>query len=94
MWLIVAVAVLGIGWLPRAAAAVGLGGRRLLRGRRALRRLVRPARMAPTRLARSRTRRKRRWSTLTATPLLILGAVAVVLAVTGYAGLRRRDLGY
>ena len=32
--------------------------------------------------------------TVTAAPLLVLGVVAAVLAASGYAGLRRRDLGY
>ena len=50
VWLIVGLAVLGFGWLPRAAAAVAWVGGRLLRGRRALRRLLRPARLAAERL--------------------------------------------
>jgi ABC-2 type transport system permease protein len=31
---------------------------------------------------------------LNPTPLLVLGAVAAALALGGYAGLRRRDVGY
>ena len=91
--LVVAVAVLGIGWAPRAAAAVAWAGFAYC----AIIALFADSFDLPEWLRRGSPfahTPQAPLDSLTATPLLILGTVAVVLTITGYAGLRRRDMGY
>ena len=92
VWLTVAVAVLAVGWLPRAAAAlawaaiaycavIGLFADSF--GLPGWAQRVSPFTHTP----------RVPLEELTTTPLLALSAVAVALLAAGYAGLRRRDLG-
>ncbi|MGN9913906.1 ABC transporter permease [Phytohabitans sp. LJ34] len=91
--LVVAVAVLGIGWLPRAAAALSWA----VFGYCAVIALFADSFNIPEWLRRgspfAHTPRAP-LDPLTATPLLALGALAAVLAAAGYRGLRRRDLSF
>jgi ABC-2 type transport system permease protein len=91
--LVAAVAVLSIGWLPRAAAALAW----VMFGYCAVIALFADSFDIPGWLQRGSPfahTPQAPLDPLTATPLLILGAVAAALTFGGYAGLRRRDLGY
>lgn len=92
MWLIIAVAVLGFGWLPRAAAAiawVAVGYCSVLVFFAGLFDLpawlrdVSPFSHTP----------QVPLDSLTAAPLLVILAVTIVVVAGGFAGFRRRDLG-
>jgi ABC-2 type transport system permease protein len=93
VWLVVAVAVLAIGWLPRLAAVPAW----LAVGYCAVVALFADSFDLPGWTQRaspfSHTPRVP-LAVLTATPLLLLGACAAVLMALGYAGLRRRDLSF
>ncbi|MEI8406620.1 MULTISPECIES: ABC transporter permease [unclassified Kribbella] len=93
VWLVVAVAVLGIGWLPRAAATAAW----IVVGYCAVIAMFADSFKLPD------------WSrqaspfihtpeapleTVTAIPLLIVGALAAAFLAAGFAGLHRRDFGY
>jgi ABC-2 type transport system permease protein len=91
--LVAAVAVLSIGWLPRAAAALAW----VMFGYCAVIALFADSFDIPGWLQRGSPfahTPQAPLDPLTATPLLLLGAVAAALTFGGYAGLRRRDLGY
>ncbi|WP_249998356.1 ABC transporter permease [Actinoplanes sp. M2I2] len=93
VWLIVGVAVLAVGWLPRVAAALAwaaVGYCAVVQlfadsfglpgwAQRASPFAHTPA--VPT-------------EAFTVTPIIVLGLVAIVGLAGGYSGLRRRDLGY
>jgi ABC-2 type transport system permease protein len=93
VWLIIAIAVLAMGWLPRAAAATAW----VAVGYCAVVALFADSFDLPGWAQRAspfaHTPRVP-LDALTATPLLIVGAVAAALLAIGYAGLRRRDVGY
>jgi ABC-2 type transport system permease protein len=93
VWLVVAVAVLAIGWLPRLAAVPAW----LAVGYCAVVALFADSFDLPGWTQRaspfSHTPRVP-LAVLTATPLLLLGACAAVLMALGYAGLRRRDVSF
>lgn len=93
MWAVIGLAVLGFGWLPRAAAAVAW----VAVGYCTIIALFADSFDLPA------------WSqdaspfeqtpgapleSVTATPLLLIGAVVVVLLMAGFTGFRRRDVGY
>jgi ABC-2 type transport system permease protein len=93
VWLVVAVAVLGIGWLPRASAAVAWAAV----GYCAVIAMFADSFNLPD------------WSrqaspfihtpeapleNVTAAPLLVVGGLAAVVLASGFVGLRRRDFGY
>ncbi|MEU4236004.1 ABC transporter permease [Actinoplanes sp. NPDC026619] len=92
VWLIVAVAVLALGWLPRACAALAW--------------IVVAYCAVITLFADSFDLPGWAWRAspfahtpqvpaddLAGTPLVVIGLVAVTVMITGYAGLRRRDIG-
>ena len=93
VWLLVAVTVLAIGWLPRLAA---------LPAWLALGYCVVIALFADSFDLPGWTQRASPFShtprvplaALTATPLLVLAVCAAALTALGYAGLRRRDLSF
>jgi len=88
-----AVVILSIGWLPRVAAALAW----VVFGYCAVIALFADSFDIPSWLQRASPfahTPQAPLDPLTATPLLIVGAVAAALAISGYAGLRRRDLGY
>jgi len=93
VWLVVAVAVLGIGWLPRASAAVAWAAV----GYCAVIAMFADSFNLPD------------WSrqaspfihtpeapleNVSAAPLLVVGGLAAVVLASGFVGLRRRDFGY
>jgi len=93
VWLIVAVAVLGFGWLPRIAAIIAW----IVVGYCSVVMLFADSFDLPG----WTTEASPFWHTpqaplesVTAMPLLIVAAVAALLAAAGFAGLRRRDVGY
>lgn len=91
--LVTAVAVLGAGWLPRAAAALAW----TMVGYCAVIALFADSFEIPGWLRRASPfahTPQAPLDALTATPLIILTVLAAGLAAAGYAGLRRRDLGY
>ena len=91
--LVVAVAVLGIGWLPRGAAIVAW----VMVAYCAVIALFADSFDIPAWLQRGSPfahTPQLPLDALTPTPLIVVGAVAVALAAGGYAGVRRRDLGY
>jgi ABC-2 type transport system permease protein len=93
VWLVAGVAVLALGWLPRAAAALAwvAVGYCVVIG------LFADSFDIPGWLQRGSPFTNtpevplEAWSAI---PPLVLGALALVLASSGYAGVRRRDLGY
>ncbi|GIF26669.1 ABC-2 type transport system permease protein [Actinoplanes tereljensis] len=93
VWLVAAVAVLAVGWLPRAAAAAAW---------LAVAYCVVIALFADSFDLPGWVQRASPFAqtprvpleALAVTPLLVIVAVATVLVATGYAGLRRRDVGY
>ncbi|MFC6020735.1 ABC transporter permease [Plantactinospora solaniradicis] len=93
LWVVTAVAVLGIGWVPRAAAGLAWA----VFGYCAVIALFADSFDIPGWLQRgspfAHTPRAP-LDSLSPTPLLVLGVVAVAMAIGGYAGFRRRDLGY
>ncbi|MEV6495424.1 ABC transporter permease, partial [Actinoplanes sp. NPDC051633] len=93
VWLIIAVAVLAIGWLPRAAAVTAW----VAVGYCAVVALFADSFNLPGWAQRAspfaHTPRVP-LDNLAVTPLLVVGACAAALFGIGYAGLRRRDLGY
>jgi ABC-2 type transport system permease protein len=93
VWLVAAVAVLALGWLPRAAAVVAW----VVVGYSAVVALFADSFDIPGWLQRGSPFAHTPEVPLeawTAVPLLVLGLLALVLTGGGYAGLRRRDLGY
>ncbi|GLH99706.1 ABC transporter permease [Phytohabitans aurantiacus] len=91
--LVTAVAVLAIGWLPRAATALAW----TMVGYCAVVALFADSFEIPGWLQRGSPfahTPQAPLEALTATPLVILAVLAAALAAGGYAGLRRRDLGY
>jgi len=93
VWLVVAVAVLAIGWLPRPAAVVAWVAVAYC----AVVALFADSFDLPGWAQRAspfaHTPRVP-LDALAVTPLLVVGAIAVTLLAAGYAGLRRRDIGY
>jgi ABC-2 type transport system permease protein len=91
VWLIVAVAVLAVGWLPRPAAAVAWS----LVGYCAIVALFADSFDLPGWAQRAspfaHTPRVP-MEPLTATPLITIGVLAAALLTLGYTGLRRRDI--
>jgi ABC-2 type transport system permease protein len=88
-----AVAVLSIGWLPRSAAVIAWA----VVGYCSVIALFADSFNIPEWAQRGSPfahTPQAPLDTVTATPLLILGVAAAALAASGYAGLRRRDLGY
>nr|BFE73570.1 hypothetical protein GCM10020092_068710 [Actinoplanes digitatis] len=93
VWLIVAVVVLVLGWLPRASAALAW----VAVGYCAVIALFADSFDLP-----GWSRRASPFAhtpqvpldNLGVAPLLVIGLVAASLVAVGYAGLRRRDLGY
>lgn len=92
-WSVIGLTILGLGWLPRVAAAVAW----VVVGYCSIVALFADSFNMPT------------WAqdvspfeytpaaplaSVTATPLLVLGAVVAVLVATGFIGFRRRDVGY
>jgi ABC-2 type transport system permease protein len=93
VWLVVAVAVLGLGWLPRAAAAVAW----TVVGYCGVVTLFADSFDLPGWFGEASPFTHTPGAPLdsvTATPLLILGAIAALLVAGGFTGLRRRDIGY
>jgi ABC-2 type transport system permease protein len=93
IWLITAVAVLSIGWLPGAAAVIAWLGF----GYCAVVTLFGDSFDIPEWLQRGSPfahTPQAPLDAITAAPLLTLAALAAALAAGGYTGLRRRDLGY
>ena len=93
VWLIAAVAVLGIGWLPRAAAPVAWAAV----GYCAVIALFADSFDLPawTRQASPFIHTPQApLEAVTATPLLVIGGLAATLLTAGLLGLRRRDFGY
>ncbi|MEV4536572.1 ABC transporter permease [Asanoa sp. NPDC049518] len=91
--LVVAVAVLGIGWLPRAASIVAW----VMVAYCAMVALFADSFEIPGWLQRGSPfahTPQAPLDVLTPTPLVVIAAVAAAVAATGYAGLRRRDVGY
>lgn len=91
--LVTAVAVLAIGWLPRAATALAW----TMVGYCAVIALFAESFEIPGWLRRGSPfahTPQAPLDALTATPLVIVGLLAAGLTAAGYAGLRRRDLGY
>jgi ABC-2 type transport system permease protein len=93
VWLVVAVAVLVIGWLPRAAAVVAwtfVGYCSVI------------AMFADSFNLPDWTRQASPFvhlpqaplDAVTATPLLLMSALAAILLAAGFTGLARRDFGY
>ncbi|WP_205650678.1 hypothetical protein [Actinoplanes solisilvae] len=93
VWLILAVAVLAVGWLPRSASVVAW----IAVAYCAVVTLFADSFGLPgwTQSASPFAHTPQvPLETLTTTPLLLLGAATLVLLTTGYLGLRRRDVGY
>ncbi|TCC30726.1 ABC transporter permease [Kribbella speibonae] len=93
VWLVVAVAVLAIGWLPRAAAAVTW----TLIGYCAVITMFADSFDLPGWVRQASPfihLPQAPLDTVTAAPLLITTAVAAALLATGFAGLAHRDFGY
>ncbi|HEX2497546.1 MAG TPA: ABC transporter permease [Actinomycetes bacterium] len=93
VWLVVAVAVFGFGWLPRIAAIIAW----ILVGYCSVVTLFADSFDLPG----WSTNASPFWHTpqaplesVTAMPLLIVSALTALLVAAGFAGLRRRDLGY
>ena len=90
VWLLVAIAVLGLGWLPRVAAIVAwtaLGYCTIVA-------LFAESFDLPSWFASASPFRhspESPFEPVTAAPLLTITAIAVVIMVTGFAGFRRRD---
>jgi ABC-2 type transport system permease protein len=93
VWLIVAVVVLAVGWLPRPAAVLAW----VAVGYCAVVLLFADSFDLPGWAQRAspfaHTPRVP-LEALTATPLIVVSAIAMALLAAGYAGLRRRDIGY
>jgi ABC-2 type transport system permease protein len=88
-----AVAVLGVGWLLRTAAAIAW----VAVGYCAVIALFADSFKIPGWLQRGSPfahTPQAPLDTLTVAPLLTIGVLAIALAAGGYTGLRRRDLGY
>lgn len=93
VWLIIGVAVLVIGWLPRTAAAVAWAAV----GYCAIIALFADSFDLPAWFRDASPfahTPQAPFETVTATPLLAIAAVVAVLLAAGFAGFRRRDLGY
>jgi ABC-2 type transport system permease protein len=93
VWLVVAVAVLAIGWVPRAAAAVAWS----VVGYCAVIAMFADSFNLPdwTRQASPFNHIPQApLESTTAAPLLIVGALAAIILAGGFLGLARRDLGY
>jgi ABC-2 type transport system permease protein len=92
-WLITAVTVLGVGWLPRAAAVVAWAAV----GYCAVVALFADSFDLPGWFQRASPFAHTPHAplqTVTATPLITVGVIAVAFILSGYAGLHRRDIGY
>jgi ABC-2 type transport system permease protein len=93
MWAVVGLAVAGLGWVPRAAAAVAW----VAVGYCSLVALVGDSFDLPAWFQNASPFEQTPGAPLenvVATPLLIIGAVVAVLVATGLTGFRRRDVGY
>jgi ABC-2 type transport system permease protein len=93
VWLVVGVAVLAFGWLPRAASAVAWA----VFGYCAVVGLFAESFKLPDWVGRASPFEhtpQAPFESVTAAPLLIIGAIAVVLLAAGFVGFRRRDAGY
>lgn len=93
VWLVIAVTILGIGWQPRAAAAVAW----TLVGYCAVIALFADSFNLPDWAGRASPFTHTPQAPLdnvATTPLLAIGAITVALLAGGFTGLRRRDLGY
>jgi ABC-2 type transport system permease protein len=93
VWLVVAVAVLAIGWVPRAAAAVSWA----VVGYCAVIAMFADSFNLPdwSRQASPFTHIPQApLENVTAAPLLIIGGIAAIVLTAGFVGLSRRDLGY
>lgn len=93
VWLVVGLAVLAFGWLPRAAAAVAW----VVFGYCAVVALFAESFNLPewTRNASPFAHTPEApFESVTVAPLLVLGGIAVVLQAAGFVGFRRRDVGY
>ncbi|WP_246606256.1 ABC transporter permease [Paractinoplanes toevensis] len=93
VWLVAAVTVLAVGWLPKAAAATAW----VVVAYCAVVALFADSFDLPgwTQRASPFAQTPRvPLEALTVTPLLVIVGVAAALVATGYAGLRRRDVGY
>jgi len=92
VWLVVGVAVLAFGWLPRAATAVAWA----VFGYCAVVALFAESFDLPDWVGRASPFThipEAPFESVTATPLLIVGALAVALLAAGFIGFRRRDVG-
>jgi ABC-2 type transport system permease protein len=93
VWLVVAVAVLGFGWLPRAAAVVAW----VAVGYCAVVGLFADSFDLPGWFQSASPFSHTPQAPLegvSAAPLVVIGAVVVAFFAAGFAGLRRRDVGY
>jgi ABC-2 type transport system permease protein len=93
VWLIIAVTILGLGWLPRIAAAVAW----VAVGYCAVVALFADSFDLPDWLQSGSPfthTPEAPLDSVTAPPLLTIAAVAAALLAAGFAGIRRRDLGY
>ena len=93
VWLVVGVAVLGFGWLPRLAAVVAW----VAVGYCAVVGLFADSFDLPGWFQSASPfahTPQAPLESVSAAPLLVIGAVVVALVAAGYAGIRRRDLGY
>lgn len=92
VWLIVAVVVLGYGWVPRAAAALGWGFVALCAGITLFADVVDLPEWLRNASPFTHTPQAP-LEAVTATPLVAIAAIAVVLLAGGFVGFRRRDVG-
>jgi ABC-2 type transport system permease protein len=93
VWLLVGLTVLGLGWLPRMAAALAWAAF----GYCTFVALFAESLDLPDWLQDASPfahTPQAPFESVTAAPLLILGAVVIVLLTSGFVGFRRRDLGY
>lgn len=93
VWLVIGLAVLGLGWLPRAAAAVAW----VVVGYCSIVALFADSFDLPAWFQSASPfahTPEAPFETVTTAPLLIIGAVVVVLLAGGLIGFRRRDVGY
>ncbi|HET9140974.1 ABC transporter permease [Actinophytocola sp.] len=93
VWLVIAAAVVGIGWLPRVAAALAWAAV----GYCAVIAMFADSLDLPGWLQSASPfthTPQAPLESVAAAPLLIMGAAVVAFVAAGYAGLRRRDVGY
>jgi ABC-2 type transport system permease protein len=93
VWLVVGVAVLGLGWLPRVAAVVTWA----VFGYCAVVGLFAESFNLPQwtlDVSPFATTPAAPFEAVTATPLVVIGTITVLLTTCGFIGIKRRDLGY